>query len=671
MPKICLNMIIKNESKVITRLLDSVSNIIDHYCICDTGSTDNSVEIIKKYFKEKNISGEVIFEEFRDFGYNRTYALEACRKFTQCDYVLLMDADMVLEGSALVKPEGFKTRLTADAYHLFQGNASFHYKNTRIVRNREGFSYWGVTHEYLNNPPDSVVETLDYDYLRIHDVGDGGAKTDKFERDIRLLKQGLLDIPNNDRYTFYLANSYKDAGQPENAIETYRKRIEIGGWVDEVWNSYYCIGLCYMCLNKPMEAVNSWLDALQVCDRRIENLYEIVKYYREQGKNSIAYNFYVMADEIRKKYPANPNFLFLHKDVYDFKLDYELSIVGFYSNYKNYDIIYVCMKVLQNSNDGNIIHNVLSNFKFYVENIRKYDTLQEQLRDVFDSIIVKDESGEFISSTPSLYLYNKELLVNVRYVNYRIDEHGNYINKEKVTTVNRMSIIDINRKKVKSTKTLEYDRKLDNYYVGIEDVRLFETNSGKLMYNGNRGLDQGVMKIELGEINEDKTLKYELLSIDDQRQIEKNWVIIPNKSQKYELTMIYNWSPLRIGTIEGNQFKTTHLFENVPSFFYHLRGSTNGIRIQDEIWLICHTVSYEDRRNYYHIMVVLDANTYELKKYSPYFTFEGGKVEYTLGMVYMKLTHELLIGYSVYDNTTKFMKMNKKYFDDSLIMIKP
>ncbi len=668
MPKICLNMIIKNESKIITRLLDSVSNIIDYYCICDTGSTDNSVEIITEYFKEKNIPGEVIFEEFRDFGYNRTYALNACRKFTQCDYVLLMDADMVLEGSALDSPESFKAGLTMDAYHLFQGNASFHYKNTRIVRNREGFSYWGVTHEYLNNPPDSVVETLDYDYLRIHDVGDGGAKTDKFERDIRLLKQGLLEIPNNDRYTFYLANSYKDAGQPENAIETYRKRIEIGGWADEVWNSYYCIGLCYMSLNKPMEAVNSWLDALQVCDRRIENLYEIVKYYREQGKNSLAYSFYVMADEIRKKYPANPNFLFLHKDVYDFKLDYELSIVGFYSNYKNYNIIYVCMKVLQHSNDGNIIQNVLSNFKFYVENICKYDILPVQFKNVFESIIVKDESGELVSSTPSLYLSNKDLLVNVRYVNYRIDENGNYINKDKVTTVNRLSVIDIHRKKVKSTRMLDYDTKLDNYYVGIEDVRLFETNSGKLMYNGNRGLEQGIMAIELGKIHEDKKIEYELLSIDDQRQIEKNWVVIPNKSQKNELTMIYNWSPLRIGTIEGNQFNTTHLFENVPSFFYHLRGSTNGIRIQDEIWLICHTVSYEDRRNYYHIIVVLDANTYELKKYSPYFTFEGGKVEYTLGMVYLKITHELLIGYSVYDNTTKFMKISKNYFEERFII---
>ena len=49
-PTICLNMIVKNESKIITRLFDTVLHIIDTYCICDTGSTDNTVEIIKKYF---------------------------------------------------------------------------------------------------------------------------------------------------------------------------------------------------------------------------------------------------------------------------------------------------------------------------------------------------------------------------------------------------------------------------------------------------------------------------------------------------------------------------------------------------------------------------------------------------------------------------------------------
>ena len=49
-PTLCLNMIVKNESKIITRLFDSVLPIIDCYCICDTGSTDNTVQIITNYF---------------------------------------------------------------------------------------------------------------------------------------------------------------------------------------------------------------------------------------------------------------------------------------------------------------------------------------------------------------------------------------------------------------------------------------------------------------------------------------------------------------------------------------------------------------------------------------------------------------------------------------------
>ena len=46
-PTICLNMIVKNESKIILRLLDTVLPIIDTYCICDTGSTDMTKELIK------------------------------------------------------------------------------------------------------------------------------------------------------------------------------------------------------------------------------------------------------------------------------------------------------------------------------------------------------------------------------------------------------------------------------------------------------------------------------------------------------------------------------------------------------------------------------------------------------------------------------------------------
>jgi glycosyltransferase involved in cell wall biosynthesis len=100
-PTLCLNMIVKNESKIIKRLLDSVVNVIDTYCICDTGSTDNTVELIQQYFQEKNIPGIVIYEPFKDFGYNRTFALDACNAIV-AEYILLLDADMVFGKTTII-----------------------------------------------------------------------------------------------------------------------------------------------------------------------------------------------------------------------------------------------------------------------------------------------------------------------------------------------------------------------------------------------------------------------------------------------------------------------------------------------------------------------------------------------------------------------------------------
>ena len=85
---LCLNMIVKNESKIILRLLQSVLSIIDTYIICDTGSTDNTPEIITNFFNTHNIKGEVIYEPFKNFGYNRTYAFNYAKQTYQ-HYILL------------------------------------------------------------------------------------------------------------------------------------------------------------------------------------------------------------------------------------------------------------------------------------------------------------------------------------------------------------------------------------------------------------------------------------------------------------------------------------------------------------------------------------------------------------------------------------------------------
>jgi glycosyltransferase involved in cell wall biosynthesis len=676
MPKICLNMIVKNESKIITRLLNSVLPIIDYYCICDTGSTDNTVEIIKDFFKKHNIPGKITYEPFKDFAHNRTFSLQQCDDL-DVDYLLLLDADMLLDTSNIENIEEFKNTLVSDAYHIFQGSDHFFYKNIRILRNYPSISYWGVTHEYINLPVNSVVDSIDKSVLFIRDIGDGGSKKDKFERDIRLLKKGLEEFPNNARYTFYLANSYRDIGQYDNAIETYKKRIEIGGWIEEIWHSYYSIGNCYSNLNDKSNAIYYWMEAYDKFPERVENLYEIIKYYREKGNNRLANVYYELADyQIKKK--NNYDHLFLQKDVYDYKIDYEYTIIGYYENRYNIDISDICMKVLNNNIPKHISESVLSNYKFYSRTLVS-NKINSYNLDILNTIgnTLNINRSVFNASTPSICINNKkEMIVCRRFVNYKIGEQGEYINEGSIKTINVIAIINIDSDKWYKKKEFElkYDTVYDDYYIGIEDIRLF-MHKDSLYFNGNRSVKPQTMCIEFGKINllSQQTVST-IVKCENQSQIEKNWVLFKNSEN--ELKMIYNWYPLKIGSHgdhphslvdennRPNTFLTITHSINTPLFFKNVRGSTNGINIGNEIWFICHVVSYEDRRYYYHVIVVIDDTSYELKRFTKLFTFENEKVEYTLGFEYLHEKQRFIIGYSTMDSSTKYMLVSKQNIDE-------
>jgi tetratricopeptide (TPR) repeat protein len=664
-------MIVKNESKIIERLLLSVLPLIDSYCICDTGSTDNTIEIIKTFFQDK-CSGKIVEEPFQDFAYNRTYALRACNGMQNADYILLVDADMVLTINENINMETFKESLTLDSYCLYQGNDSFFYSNMRIIKNDPEYRYWGVTHEYCQLPGDATKGTIEKNILFIHDIGDGGSKENKFIRDVELLKKGLIEHPNNDRYLFYLANSYRDLGQYQNAIETYKKRIEVGGWNQEVWHSYYSIGNCYKHLGDVANMIYYMMEAYGYFNERIENLYEIVKYYRIAAKPNLAYIFYEIAESHRGA-AINQEQLFLENDVYEYLLDYEYSIFGFYLKDTAYNINTKCMSVLSNKNaDDSVLRNVLSNYKFYAKPLNKFDIFKNNpLKLALDQVgnSVKIDLVVFNKSTPSIIFdnVNNMFIICQRYVNYKIDENGNYTNQEKIISKNVISIIDA---KINSPTTnliitefeLLHNPIYDDVYVGIEDIRLFLRNN-VLEYNGNRCTQNGNMRVEHGTIDlKSKFTRSEILITDNIVEIEKNWVIF--NDFKNDKKMVYNWHPLKIGHIEDSRdLKITHEI-NTPNFFNYLRGSTNGIKIGAEIWFICHLVSYEECRYYYHIVVVLDSETYELKRYTELFTFGNKPVEYTLGFVYLEQADAFTIGYSEYDRVTKYIMVPKSKLDE-------
>ena len=332
---ICLNMIVKNESKIILRLLKSVYKIIDTFCICDTGSKDNTIELIANFFKEKGIFGKILKEPFQNFEYNRNYAMDAALGMST--HLLLLDADMELYENNFNK----NSLNDADMIFILQGTVNFQYKNVRIVKNDKEYRYIGVTHEYINSPDNSICINIAKDILFINDYYDGGSKIDKFERDIYLLTEDLKKNNKNMRSIFYLANSYYDSGKFTEAIEYYKKRIEIGGWTQEIWFSYYRIGLCYEKLGEIEKAIYNWMEGYMVLDERLENIFRIIHHYRNYKKNKLAMNYVIMIRDILKKHKIGEinrsDYLFLEEDVYTCKIDYEIVIISYYVEIYNID----------------------------------------------------------------------------------------------------------------------------------------------------------------------------------------------------------------------------------------------------------------------------------------------------------------------------------------------
>jgi tetratricopeptide (TPR) repeat protein len=660
LPTLCLNMIVKNESKIIARLLDSVCSIIDTYCICDTGSTDNTVELIAAYFESKNICGKVVNEPFKDFAHNRNVSLNHC--IGMSDYILFLDADMMLQIRGFNK----ESLWSADSFSILQGNEDFHYHNMRIVRNNGLYSYFGVTHEYINTPSNNVNVNVPKDVLFINDVGDGGSKGNKFDRDVALLTKGLEEDPNNMRYHFYLANSYYDSGKDnETAIEWYKKRIQLGGWVQEVWYSFYRIGLIYKRMDKMGDAIFNWIAAYECFPDRIENLHEIIQYYRIIGQCKSALVFYNLAKSILDKNLNWSEYLFLQNDVYTYRLEFEYSIIAAYTGINNINDRVVT--IMNNATDHNAVNNLLSNMKFYKDvlvPVKKINMSNKSFHNINGCCT------EFNSSS-SCIIPNSDggYLMNTRLVNYKIDGQGCYHNCEKhIITINKYLELDANFA-VKLEILMNFDY-LDRRYIGVEDVRIFKT-AGKqtLKFIGTGYHTNNKIGVVYGDYNpfyqENTLIPFEIEPEFTVTDCEKNWVYVNIKNETF---VIYNWSPLKICKIdesnsEKNKLKLIKTIE-MPNIFNRVRGSTCGANYKNEIWFVGHIVSYEQPRHYYHIFSVFDENM-KLLRYSAPFKFDTECIEYCLGLIVED--DRVICTYSSWDRTTIIAVYDKKYIDGLVI----
>lgn len=661
--KICLNMIVKNESKIIKRCLESVSSIVDYIVITDTGSTDNTIQLIEEFLKEKNIQGKVYQHPWKNFGYNRTNSILNAKEFLQSiqedlskTFLFFMDADMKI----VITSQFHKSQLTPlHSVQIIQKNANMKYYNTRFCRSDIGITCRGVTHEYYDVPQPFHNTKLDTIY--IDDIGDGGAKADKFERDIKLLEDGIKEEPNSDRYHFYLAQSYHCIGQYDKSIELYKKRIALGGWREEIYHSHLTIGNMYKdALKNWDKALEHYMLSFQTSGGvRTEGLIKVVEYYKDKREYHTAMIF--LDKMLKISYPKD-DVLFIDYHVYTYKPIYEFSIISYYVNLKYEGLI--ANQYLLMDKTSEMPHHLKDctrrNLVFY---IRKLPCTIKPIENISLPEHYKSSSASFTSSTQN----SNQIEGVLRTVNYHIDSKGSYHyppSMDYIHTENDWVTIEnnkiISQQRIQKADHCKTDFSRVFYQVqGLEDARhfIFQNEIYMSCTSFEYGRDPKASMVlchlhkDTKEVDRIVSLKYQ------EEKIQKNWVPFLYQDK---FCFVYSYEPfilLEVDPLNGNC--TEIMNKSNPQYdLSELRGSAPPVWLPDlkQYLIMTHEVVFCETRKYIHRFTLWDED-FNLLKISEPFYFNHLFIEFSLSVIYNPETQSLTIPFSHMDNSTQMAEI--------------
>ena len=406
-PKICLNMIVKNESHIIVSTLTNIlENVpISHWVICDTGSTDNTPLLITSFFEERKIPGELYHDPWVDFGTNRTNALRKAynkdNKDEKDDYLLIFDADDCFRGNFILPPV-----LIHDMYYLKMSGGQYY--RPLLINNNRKWKFTGVLHEYLEK--DENIETttmyLTGDYsVESRRLGARSQDPQKYVKDATILKEAYeVAIEKNDsianRYVFYCANSFRDAGYTEEALKWYKKTLDHQGWVQEKYISCLRIYESLEKLGRREEGFYYLIKSYAYDQQRLECMHKLITHYCCENQNEISYAFYELIKNPFEEgylYDSN-NKLFIYLSIGDFYLPYIMIIVADRLKkrdlgVKMYEIIF---KKKYNAPEW-YLKNLIFNMRFFIEHFTANTlNLLKEYRisySLFDSLCEKEKNN--------------------------------------------------------------------------------------------------------------------------------------------------------------------------------------------------------------------------------------------------------------------------------------
>jgi len=320
MKKISVAIIVKDEEAIIERCLLSVLQFADEVVIVDTGSTDNTKEIVRekfegdkvKLFESEAFTQDTPPEEFR-FGTAKNEAIKKCTG----DWITWWDADDFCDEVSAKAIRRIAEESNPNCLWDFRmtfGTMSFlHCRMFPFGRNIL-FDETHSCHEYLETRglPRRLAEGVLLQHLpKDHDHG-----RKSMMRNMKLLEYDYNERGMNDQRTlFYLANTYREAGNHKPAIKMYKEYLKVSHWAEE-----RMFAQCYIC--DCCKAVGEWKDArkhalsaIMEDDRYAEPYCRLGDLYREAGRMKDASLWYQMA--INLGGPPSDSQLFVIPALYD------------------------------------------------------------------------------------------------------------------------------------------------------------------------------------------------------------------------------------------------------------------------------------------------------------------------------------------------------------------
>lgn len=418
---ICLGMIVKNESKIIIQTLKEITSFInfDYWVINDNGSTDGTQDLIKNFFKEKNIPGELDETPWKDFGYNRSLVFDISYKKT--DYIFIWDADDCIYGNFKFPSND---ELIYDKYDFIFGNKNgFRWNRSQLFNNNLKWEYVGILHEYPScKEPNISLKShiVDGDYYFVgNTLGHRSNDKDKYKNDAILLENAFKESYEKkdklyNRYAFYTAQSYKDCEMNEKSLEYYKKVLSLNNWIQEKYISCLEIYVLYENMNEENLGLYYLVESYKYDNKRVECILRLIKHYCIKGMNEVSYCYYMLIKDyyeneyIKENNSAILNFLFMRKSEYDFYLPYYMIIVS--ARLKKYDTFSKMYEMIFNKKELNIdnwyINNLYYNIQFGMKELPKTKEFLNMMIEYLN-LYNKVENKIYIEKTISYY---KELL---------------------------------------------------------------------------------------------------------------------------------------------------------------------------------------------------------------------------------------------------------------------